>query len=70
MGRFSPSARLLMAGRATQIRGVSDFGALKRITFAEPDIGEASPVYKYDPPNHYRLFMDRIKCKSYASNKR
>ena len=50
-----------MAGKATEIKRVADFGALKRITFAEPDQGEASPVYKYDPPNHYRLFMNSIK---------
>ena len=68
VGRFSPSSRLLLAGRATEVRGISDFGALKRITFDEPDIGEASPVYKYDPPNHYRLqFMESIKALSNVS---
>ena len=56
IGRFSSSSSrlLLVAGKATEIKRVTDFGALKRVTFGDPDFAESSPAYKYDPPNHYR----------------
>ena len=46
----------LLAGKATVIKRVVDYGALRRVTFGAPDFAEASSVYKYDPPNHYRYF--------------